>query len=213
MPIDPDFDDAVLGLGLPAEAERALAQAGALRADPSEAMAALMRANAIAPEHPAVLIAFYRHHFYGHRLAAARDVARKALVIGARALGLPLVWREVPERALVGAHEDITTRFYLWVLKGYAYLSMRLDDPVEARDALAKLRTLDPDDRVGGALLEAVRQRRERSELRARLRDTLGVDIHVDDVDSFDDGEDDGPALPVFGAAAWARVSGSAGAP
>ena len=216
MPIDPDFDDAVLGLGLPAEAEQALAQAGALRADPPEAMAALMRAKAIAPEHPAVLIAFYRHHFYGHRLAAARDVARKALVIGARALGLPLVWREVPERALVGAHEDITTRFYLWVLKGYAYLSMRLDDPVEARDALAKLRMLDPDDRVGGALLEAVRQRRERSELRARLRDTLGVDINVDrvnEVDGFDDGEDDGPALPVFGAAAWARVSGSTGAP
>ena len=219
MPIDPDFDDAVLGLGLPAEAERALAQAGALRADPSEAMAALMRANAIAPEHPAVLIAFYRHHFYGHRLAAARDVARKARVIGARALGLPPVWREVSELALAGAHEDITTRFYLWVLKGYAYLSMRLDDPVEARDALAKLRMLDPDDRVGGALLEAVRQRRERSELRAqmraRLRDTLGVDINLDRVDGadgFDDGDDDGPALPVFGAAAWARVSGSAGA-
>jgi len=215
VPIDPDFDDAVLGFGLPAEAEQALAQAGVLRADPPEAMAALMRAKAIAPEHPAVLIAFYRHHFYGHRLAAARDVARTALVVGARALCLPLVWRDVPGRALAGADEDITTRFYLWVLKGYAYLSMRLDDPVEARDALAKLRMIDPDDRVGGALLEAVRQRRERSELRARLRDTLGVDIHVDrvdDADGFDDGEDDGPALPVFGAAAWARVSGSTGA-
>lgn len=194
-----DFDDAVLGLGLPAAAEKALGEAALLRSEPAQAMAALMRAKAIAPEHPAVLIAFYRHHFYGHRLALARDVARKALVIGARALGLPPIWREVPEQALAGARDDVSTRFYLWVLKGYAYLSMRLDDPVEARDALAKLRALDPDDRVGAALLEAVRQRRERH----LGKQAAGV---------VDDGEDDGPALPVFGAAAWARVADSTGA-
>lgn len=180
-----DFDDAVLGHGLPPEVELALQEAGALRADPSRAMAALMRARALEPEHPAVLIAFYRHYFYGHRLRLARAVARKTLVVAARPLGLPLVWREVPEQALSGAKDDVATRFYLWVLKGYAYLSLRLDDPIEARDALAKLRALDPEDRVGAALLEAVRQRHER-----------GGD------------EDEGPALPVFGAAAWARIAG-----
>ncbi|WP_428422218.1 hypothetical protein [Methylibium sp.] len=179
-----DFDDAVLGHGLPPEVEQALREAGAARADPSLAMAALMRAGALAPEHPAVLIAFYRHYFYSHRLRLARAVARKTLVVAARSLGLPLVWREVPGQPLAGARDDVATRFYLWVLKGYAYLSLRLDDPVEARDALAKLRQLDPDDRVGAALLEAVRQRRDR-----------GGD------------EDEGPALPVFGAAAWARVT------
>lgn len=184
-----DFDDAVLGHGLPAAAERALMEAGAQRADPSAAMAALMRACSLAPEHPAVLIACYRHYFYGHRLRLARAVARKALVVGSRALALPAVWREVPDQPLPGAHDQPATRFYLWVLKGYAYLSMRLDDPVEARDALAKLRALDPDDRVGAALLEAVRQRHERGDA---------------------DPDDDGPALPVFGAAAWARVGSAA---
>ncbi len=189
MDVTTDFDAAVLGHGLPAEAEQALREAGAARGDAPRAMGALMRACALAPDHPAVLIAFYRHYFYGHRLRLARGVARKALVVGARALGLPLVWREVPERALPGANDDVATRFYLWVLKGYAYLSLRLDDPVEARDALKKLRALDPDDRVGGALLEAVRQRRE--------------------CDGGD--EDEGPALPVFGAAAWARVGAGTG--
>lgn len=191
MDTDTDFDDAVLGRGLPAAAETALEEAGAARAEPARAMAALMRADAIAPGHPAVLIALYRHYFYGHQLRPARDVARKALVVGAARLGLPPVWRDVPERALPGALDDVTTRFYLWVLKGYAYLSMRLDDAAEARDALAKLRALDPEDRVGAALLEAVRQRQERG---------LGG---VGD-------EDQGPALPVFGAAAWARVAGTA---
>jgi len=181
-----DFDDAVLGGGLPPEAQQALAEAGAARGEPLQVMAALMRACALAPEHPAVLIAFYRHYFYSHRLRLARAVARKALVVGAGALGLPALWREVPDLALAGARDEPATRFYLWVLKGYAYLSLRMDDPVEARDALAKLRCLDPEDFVGAALLEAVRQRQ-------------GLE-----------GDDDGPALPVFGAAAWARVAATA---
>lgn len=157
--MDADFDAAVLGQGLPPGVEAALAEAGAQRSDPVRAMAALMRAQSLAPDHPAVLIAFYRHHFYGHRLLMARDVARRALVVGAQALGLPVVWREVPKRALPGARHDAPTRFFLFVLKGYAYLSLRLDDAIEARDALALLRALDPDDCVGAALLEAVRQR------------------------------------------------------
>jgi hypothetical protein len=192
-----DFDDAVLGIGLPPEVTQALQEAGAARGAPVLAMSALMRACSLAPEHPAVLIAFYRYYFYGHRLRMARAVSRRALVVGARSLGLPVLWRDVPEQALAGAADDVATRFYLWVLKGYAYLSLRLDDPAEARDALAKLRALDPEDHVGAALLEAVRQRHERHE---RQCVAGGVD----------DEADDGPALPVFGAAAWARVAGPA---
>ena len=159
-PLSADFDDAVLGAGLPPAAEAALKSAGEWRGtDPAQAMAKLMLAMALAPGHPAVLIAFYRHHFYGHRLAAARDIARRALAVGATALGLPTVWREVPRQPLPEAWTNARTRFYLFALKGYAYLSLRLDDPVEARDALSLLRALDPDDRVGGQLLEDVRVR------------------------------------------------------
>ncbi|MDO9314386.1 MAG: hypothetical protein Q7T97_07570 [Burkholderiaceae bacterium] len=185
------FDDAVLGAGLGADAEAALRAAGEQRsADPPQAMAMLMRAQTLAPDHPAVLIAFYRHHFYGHRLGPARDMARRALRVGALALGLPPVWRDVPPRPLPGAKVDARTRFYLFALKGYAYLSLRLDDGVEARDALAQLRRLDPDDCVGGALLEAVRVRA----LIGPLAD--------------DDGRHDEAPAAVFGAAAWAQASG-----
>lgn len=187
-----DFDDAILGLGLPAAIEAALREAGTLRgSDPGAALLHLKRAQSLAPDHPAVLIALYRHHFYGHRLAAAREIARQALVVGAHALGLPPAWRRVPARALPGAKTDPRTRFYLFVLKGYAYLSLRLDDPIEARDALVKLRELDPEDRVGGALIEAVRVR------------ALVGDAFDDDSVSPDDNR-----MPAFGAAAWARASG-----
>jgi hypothetical protein len=177
-----DFDTAVLGGALPADVEGALREAAARRSDPVQASAALMRASALAPEHPAVLIALYRHHFYSHRLPIARDVARRALVVAARALDLPAVWREVPRQPLAGARSDAATRFYLFVLKGYAYLSLRLDDPIEARDALLLLRALDPEDCVGGALLEAVRQRAGQDDA---------------DADAY---------LQVTGAAAWSRL-------
>jgi hypothetical protein len=180
--MDADFDAAVLGLALPPAVEQALREAGAARADAVAAMAALMRAQALAPEHPAVLIAFYRHHFYAHRLRLARDVARRARVVGARALALPAAWREVPKQPLPGARHEPRTRFYLFGLKGYAYLNLRLDDPAEARDALALLRALDPDDCVGGALLEAVRLRAADPEAEVQ------------------------PCLPATGAAAWAAL-------
>lgn len=183
-----DFDAAVLGQGLPPAAEAALQEAGRLRGDASGVMSALMRACSLAPEHPAVLIAFYRHYFYSHRLRLARAVARKALVSGARALGLPTLWRDVPDAPLAGAGDEVAARFYLWVLKGYAYLSLRLEEDAEARAALAKLRALDPQDRVGAAVLEAVRLRRERQAL------------------GEDDGDDGGPALAATGGAAWRGV-------
>ncbi|WP_157270401.1 hypothetical protein [Azohydromonas aeria] len=180
------FDAAVLGLALPPSVEAALAEAGRLRADPPAAMAALMRAQALAPDHPAVLIALYRHHFYGHRLHAARDVARQALRVAAQALGLPAVWRHVRLEPLPGARHEPATRFYLFVLKGYVYLSLRLDDGVEARDALALLRALDPEDCVGAALLEGVRRR--------------ALEGSADD-------EDPAPVPVATGAAAWNRFT------
>ncbi len=186
--MDADFDAAVLGLAMPAGVEAALREAGARRGDAPETMAALMRAQALAPDHPAVLIAFYRHHFYGHRLDLARNVARRALVVAARALGLPAVWREAPRQPLPGARHDARTRFFLFLLKGYAYLSLRLGDRSEARDALALLRDVDPQDWLGAAMLEAVRQRAEATP--------------PDD----DDDLDIAAHAQVTGAAAWASL-------
>jgi hypothetical protein len=52
-------------------------------------------------------------------------------------------------------------RFYLFTLKGLAYLNMRLEDMDEARLMLGELRRLDPQDHVGGALLWHVLNRRD----------------------------------------------------
>lgn len=152
------FADGALGGNLPADLREQIARAGQLRERPAEAQALLEQARDAAPGHPAPLIALYRFHFYGHRLAEARAVGEVALAAAGRVLGTRFE-QAVPSRE--EARHDVAVRFYLFTLKGLAYLSLRLGEPARARVALEELRRLDPEDHVGGALLQHVLQRHE----------------------------------------------------
>jgi hypothetical protein len=145
------FDEAVLGAGLPADVAGLIAQAGLCRGhDEAMAQSLLEQAQALMPDHPAPLIALYRHHFYGHRLVPARRLAEQALVLARRLLG------RLETASDEQAQSDVALRFYLFALKGYAYLSLRLGDLPAGQQALGELRQLDPADRVGGAVLAHV---------------------------------------------------------
>lgn len=149
------LDDAVLGAGLPAQAEALIARAGAMRMCVAEAGALLEEACRIAPGHPATLIALYRFHFYGNRLTQAREVARRALATAGQVLGLPAdIFAVVPDARF--AELAPLPRFYLFSLKGFAYLSLRLGELELGSALLAKLRELDPADKVGHAVLAGV---------------------------------------------------------
>ncbi len=162
------FDSAVLGRGLPPEVEALIAAAGLVRQDRAQAEPLLLRARALAPSHPATLIALYRFHFYGHRLREAREVARESLGIARTAL-LPAdhpdpVAADLPPISDEQARFDAAVRFYLFTLKGFAYLNLRLGDIEVGRAALQELRRLDPQDRVGGAVLAVVLARAEKNQ-------------------------------------------------
>ena len=150
------FADAALGGGLPPGVETLLAQAGLRRDDPPAALALLNQARAAAPRHPLPLIALYRFHFYGHRLAEARAVGEDALALARSALG-PDFGDEPPSDEDARTHASV--RFYLFLLKGLAYLNLRLGALDEARLLLRALCHLDPNDRVGGGVLWHVLQR------------------------------------------------------
>lgn len=152
---DADFDSAVLGGGLPIEAEQLIKQAGLIRHDRDKAEPLLLQARALAPMHPATLIALYRFHFYGHRLREAREIAKQALDVARAALGDDIKISDEQARF------DAAARFYLFSLKGFAYLSLRLGDIETGRQALDELRQLDPHDRVGGGVLTHVLMRAE----------------------------------------------------
>lgn len=152
------FAQSAVGGGLPSGVDALIAEAGRLRERPDEALALLQRARADAPRHPVPLIALYRFYFYGHQLAQARTVGEDALAIARTALG-PDFGDEPLAPAIT--RYDAAARFYLFTLKGLAYLNMRLGDFDEARMQLRELRRLDPEDRVGGALLSQVLARHE----------------------------------------------------
>ncbi len=155
-----DINDAVaafahtaIGGGLSPLATQLIEQAGLLREQPAQALALLHQAQAAAPRHPAPLIALYRFYFYGHQLDEARAVAESALAIARTALG-PCFGDQPPSDD--DARHNAAVRFYLFTLKGLAYLSLRLSDVEAAQLWMGELRRLDPQDRVGGALLAHV---------------------------------------------------------
>ncbi len=152
---------AVLGAGLPEAAELHLRLAASHYRDGDIAEAHLWQAKAAAPDHPAVLIGLYRFYFYKNRLAEALNMARACIEKAAKDNGLAPDWRNVRRGdASFADFEAVLPRFYLFALKGYAYLNMRLGHLEEGRAAAAKLVELDPGDKIGAKVLLGVLDRR-----------------------------------------------------
>jgi len=152
---------AVLGEGLPEEAERHLIAAAMSYDRDDVALKHLMEARLLAPTHPATLIGLYRFYFYKGRLAEALSIAEACLTRAAIDNSLPLDWRQVrAEDAAFGDFDAVAPRFFMFSLKGYAYLSMRLGSFDESADAIDKLLELDPTDKVGAGVLLGVLDRK-----------------------------------------------------
>ncbi len=156
---------AVLGAGLPQMAAWHLDRAARAYRNGPLAEAHLWRAQALAPAHAAVLIGLYRFYFYKNRLPEALEVARVCLRKAARDNGLAADWRIVksPDAAF-GDYEAVLPRFFLFTLKAYAYLSMRLGDTGQGRAAVLKLLELDPSDKVGARVLLGILDRMGRDD-------------------------------------------------
>lgn len=154
-----------LGEGLNPKAEEHLRLAGLHYHDDSLALQHLEQAEALAPGHAAVLISRYRFFFYKNRLKDALEVGRECLKKSARDIGCGEDWQSVqPDDASFGQFEAILPRFFLFTLKGYAYLSLRLGDLEQGRGAIGKLLELDPSDKVGARVLLDVLDRQGRND-------------------------------------------------
>jgi tetratricopeptide (TPR) repeat protein len=158
---DPGADEIlsspVFGAGLPPEAERHLREAALTYHLGDIAEQHLFEARRIAPTHVAVLIGLYRFYFYKNRLEETLEIARSCLTRAAIDNSLPLDWREVRKGdANFASYDAVLPRFFMFVLKGYAYLQLRLGEYAEGREAANKLLELDPTDKVGATLLISV---------------------------------------------------------
>jgi len=152
--------EALLGGGLPEAAAEHLNLAAGLYDKVDLALGHLRRAEELAPAHPAVLIGLYRFYFYKGRLSECLEVALVCLAEAAHHNNLPNDWRQVQRGdANFGSFDEMMPRFYMFVLKGYAFLQMRLGNLDEGLAAVMKLLDLDPSDKIGATLLLEVHQR------------------------------------------------------
>jgi len=155
----------LLGGGLPAEAKAHLDKAAERYHLTDVAETHLYAAAGLAPDHAAVLIAFYRFYFYKGRLAEALSIAQACVAKAMRLNVLGDDWRRV--RAEDAEFRDwgaLLPRFFLFCLKGYAYLNLRLGNIGEGRAAAEKLLELDPRDRIGAQVLIDVLDRQEQED-------------------------------------------------
>lgn len=144
---------------LPPVAEEQLRLASQSYADSAKAEMHLTLACAIAPDNPVVQVGEYRYYFYKNRLPEALKVAERCLKNVSRELRIPPRWQNVmPHHADFGS-DDAALRFYLFVLKAYAYLLLRLNFIAEGAAAAEKLLELDPKNKVGGQVLRDVLDR------------------------------------------------------
>ena len=151
---------ALLGRNIPPAAERHLAAAGVAYQSDALAEQHLREAYALAPGHAAVLIGLYRFYFYKGRLGEALEVAGVCLAKAARDNGLAEDWWQVQSGdADFVSFDAILPRFYLFSLKAYAYLHMRLGNFAEGRLAVLKLLDLDASDKIGAKVLLGVLDR------------------------------------------------------
>lgn len=160
---DAIFANPLLGGSLPAEAERHLEKASLSYHLTDVAETHLQAAHALAPDHAAVLIAFYRFYFYKGRLFDALQISRACIRKALQENVLEPDWRKVQANdAPFGEWEALVPRFFLFSLKGYAYLNMRLGYFAEGRLAAEKLLELDARDRIGARVLLDVLDRMDR---------------------------------------------------
>lgn len=157
------LDSACLGGALPLAVAADLQSAATAYHLDEVAESYLSQAYARAPDHPAVHIALYRFYFYKNRLSEALAVAQRCLAKTAVDLGLPVDWREIaPDHAVFTSHADsfaAAPRFYLFTLKGCAYLNMRMGELEQGAALVSKLIALDPTDKLGGSVLQGILDR------------------------------------------------------
>ncbi len=122
------------------------------------AEADLQRAYQLAPEHLMVLVSLFRYYFYRHKFAEALDISEKAREVVRQKLGLPDDWRAISETQLLDGHEHdmVLVRFYLFCLKGEAYLYARQGKAEKSIPLLEKVAALDSNDQLGTTALLAV---------------------------------------------------------
>lgn len=157
-------DGVMFGPNIPAALDAVLQQAAQAYDDPARAEALLWQARSMNPAQLEVYIALYKFYFYKRRLEEAESVARDALLCAAEQGGFDGDWSALHADSADWRRPNGPERVYLYTLKALGFIRLRRMDFAGGEALLDKLAELDPDDQVGGSVLQ---------ELAAGLREVV----------------------------------------
>ncbi len=113
----------------------------------------LWRARAIDRECLHVYFALYKFYFYRKQFDAAEKSVREGLAIAAQLGGFSEFIDHLTPLSTDWSPAYGAQRFFLFSLKALAFIRLRQGDREDSDRILAKLRELDPDDKVGGSVV------------------------------------------------------------
>ena len=149
----PDRDPINFG-ELPEEINALLQQGvAAYRRDWSQADRLFRQALAAAPKELPIYFCLYKIHTYQGNLDEAQIAAESGLKEAATQASWSTNWREWEPQAIL---PDGPGRFALYTLKALAFISLRQNNPDQAREILEALKELDPIGAVGWPVVAAL---------------------------------------------------------
>jgi hypothetical protein len=140
---------------MPAEVNTLLqAAVAASSVDQSRAENLFLQAQSLDCRCLQTYFALYKFYFFQKRLADAERVVIAGLEESARQGGFPSDYRRMARnRQKWDLYANETTLFYLYTLKAWAFIKLRLGFTIDAQLILSHLQLLDPEDLVGASVI------------------------------------------------------------
>jgi tetratricopeptide (TPR) repeat protein len=136
------------------EVNNALQNAVACADDFDRAREYLYQARDIDPDQLEVYVALYKFCFYSGHFDEAESIALQALARAADNGGFERDWMLLNETSTDWNGIESPARLYLYSLKALGFIRLRKGDSVGAAEVLAILARLDPEDQVGGSVIQ-----------------------------------------------------------
>ncbi|AOV15822.1 hypothetical protein BJI67_00950 [Acidihalobacter aeolianus] len=144
-------DVPVSGEGVvPMELQKLLREPLDVYADPARTERLLLAARAQFPERLELAVALYKMYAYSNRFEASRALIAEVLERSAAEAGFSADWRQLGPDSAAWHPARGAVRCYLYTLKALGFVSLRQGEAEAAHAVLSHLRTLDPQDQVGG---------------------------------------------------------------
>ncbi len=148
------FDNPVqFGFGIAPQADLHLQRAAQLVGDRETSLDALYDAYEVAPDQVETLVAMFKLLFYQGKTAKAESLVREAMSKAAIQGGFVSDWHQLDSQSAPWKEPRGAGRLYLYSLKALAFIRLRQDDREGAKDILAALAHIDPDDQVGADVI------------------------------------------------------------